>query len=65
MSKKSFTLGGLVIASAAGVLLTGSPAIATPTWGGGGGCCNSHRNRFFFANRDRQFTQNETDLLNH
>ncbi|WP_345438996.1 hypothetical protein [Actinoallomurus vinaceus] len=62
MLKKTFAIGGLAIAAAAGAILTSSPSSAqVPTWHDGGGW-SSHHFRFF--SHHRNFNANENELFN-
>lgn len=63
--KKTCATGGLLLATAAGALLTSSPVSAqVPTWGGG--CCGSHSSfRHFSRHHNRNWNGNENSNLNH
>ena len=61
--KKTCAIGGLVIATATGALLTSSPASAVaPTWGHGGWGYGSHRSGLFHSHRS--FAANSNALFN-
>jgi hypothetical protein len=63
--KKTCTAGGMLIATAAGAILTSLPAFAaTPSWGGGGcggGCFGGGFGGF---NHNRSWNGNENESLN-
>jgi hypothetical protein len=65
--KKTCATGGLIVAAAAGALVTSLPASAqVPTWGGGWGCCGSHSSfRHFSRHHNRNFNANENENFNH
>jgi hypothetical protein len=55
----------MLIATAAGAVITSLPAFAeVPTWGG---CCSSSHSRFnhFSNNRNRSWNGSENENLNH
>ncbi|MCO5996211.1 hypothetical protein [Actinoallomurus rhizosphaericola] len=64
MLKKKFAFGGLVIATAAGAILTASPANASfgpggwGGWGGGGGWFSGQNFRHFSNHRNLNFNGN-------
>jgi hypothetical protein len=63
--KKTCAIGGLLLSTTAGALLTSSPVSAqVPTWGGG--CCGSHSSfRHFSRHHNRNWNGNENSNLNH
>ena len=64
MLKKTSACTGLAITTAAGALLTGSPAYAQiSTWGGG--CCGSHHSSHFSRHHNRNWNGNENENFNH
>jgi hypothetical protein len=63
--KKTSVAGGMLIATAAGAIMTTVPAFAgVPAWGGGG-CCSSSHSSFFHHARNRNWNGTENDNLNH
>ncbi len=65
MLKKTSVVGGMLIATAAGAMITSLPAFAqVPAWGGGG-CCSSSHSSFFHHARNRNWNGNESDNMNH
>jgi hypothetical protein len=65
--KKTCVASGMLIATAAGAILTSVPAFAgVPTWGGGGGgCCASSNSRFGHFSHNRSWNGNENEGTNH
>ena len=61
MLKKTSVVGGMLIATAAGAVMTSLPVFATPTYGGG--CCSS--TRFGHFSHNRSWNGNENENLNH
>ncbi|HEY0536867.1 MAG TPA: hypothetical protein VGD53_00790 [Actinoallomurus sp.] len=65
MLKKTCVASGMLIATAAGAILTSVPAFAgVPTWGGGG-CCASSHSRFGHFSHNRSWNGSENEGLNH
>jgi len=63
--KKTSVVGGMLIATTAGAILTSMPAFAgIPSWGGGG-CCSSSHSSFFHHARNRNWNGNESENFNH
>ncbi len=64
MLKKTCATGGLLLATAAGALLTSSPVSAqVPAWGGG--CCGSHSSFHSFSrHHNRNWNGNQNTNLN-
>jgi hypothetical protein len=66
MLKKTSLIGGMLIATAAGAVITSVPAFAqVPTWGGD--CCgNSNNSHHHFSDRqrNRNWSGNENDNFN-
>jgi hypothetical protein len=61
--KKTCVAGGIMIATAAGAMITSLPAFAAaPAWGG---CCSSSHSNFFHHARNRNWNGNESENLNH
>jgi hypothetical protein len=65
--KKTCVASGMLIATAAGAILTSVPALAgVPAWGGGGGCCSSgSHSRFGHFSHNRSWNGSENEGLNH
>ena len=62
MLKKTCVASGMLIATAAGAIITSLPAFAeVPAWGG---CCSSSHSRFFSHARNRNWNGNESENLN-
>ena len=62
MLKKTCVASGMLIATAAGAIITSLPAFAeVPAWGG---CCSSSHSRFFNHARNRNWNGNESENLN-
>src|SRR4051812_38876660 len=62
--KKTCVAGGMLIATAAGTVITSLPAFAeVPAWGGGG-CCSSSHSSFFHHARNRNWNGNESENFN-
>lgn len=65
MLKKTCVASGMLIATAAGAILTSLPAFAgVPAWGGGG-CCSSSHSRFGHFSHNRSWNGSENEGLNH
>jgi hypothetical protein len=69
MLKKTSLISGMLIATAAGAVITSVPAFAqvpTDGGGGGGGCCSSNDSRHHFSDRhrNRSWNGNENDNFN-
>jgi hypothetical protein len=63
--KKTCVASGMLIATAAGAILTSVPAFASaPTWGGGG-CCSGSSSRFGHFTHNRSWNGNENESYNH
>lgn len=63
MLKKTCVAGGMLIATAAGAMITSLPAFAeVPAWGG---CCGSSHSSFFHNARNRNWNGSESENLNH
>jgi hypothetical protein len=63
--KKTCVASGMLIATAAGAILTSLPAFAgVPAWGGGG-CCSGSSSRFGHFSHNRSWNGNENEGLNH
>jgi hypothetical protein len=64
--KKTCVASGMLIATAAGAILTSLPAFAAaPSWGGGGGCCSSSHSRFGHFSHNRSWNGSENEGFNH
>jgi hypothetical protein len=62
--KKTSVVGGMLIATAAGAMITSLPAFAqVPAYGGG--CCSSSHSSFFHHARNRNWNGNESNNMNH
>jgi hypothetical protein len=60
--KKESLVTGLLLATAAGAVITSVPAFAqTPSWGG---CCSSSHSSFFHRAKNRNWNGNESENLN-
>jgi hypothetical protein len=58
-------VGGMLIATTAGTIVTSLPAFATPSWGGGGSCCSSSHSNWFHHARNRNWNGSENSSFNH
>jgi hypothetical protein len=63
MLKKMSVVGGMLIATAAGAVMTGLPAFAEVP--AGGGCCSGSHGGFGSGNSSRSWNGTETDNFNH
>jgi hypothetical protein len=62
--KKTCVASGMLIATAAGAILTSLPAFAAaPSWGGG--CCSSSHSRFGHFSHNRSWNGSENEGFNH
>jgi hypothetical protein len=62
--KKTCVASGMLIATAAGAILTSLPAFAAaPAWGGG--CCSSSHSRFGNFTHNRSWNGTENQSRNH
>jgi hypothetical protein len=62
MLKKTIVAGGMLIAAAAGAIITAVPASATPTLGSG---CASSCSGFGHFSRNRAWNGSENENFNH
>jgi hypothetical protein len=61
--KKTCLASGMLIATAAGAVITSLPAFAeVPTWGG---CCSSSHSRFGHFSHNRSWNGSENENRNH
>ncbi|MGI5225336.1 hypothetical protein [Actinoallomurus sp. CA-142502] len=71
MLSKTTLASGMLVATAAGVVMTSAPSFAQVlTWGGGcgsscGGCSTSSCSSFGHFNRNRSWNGNENEGFNH
>ena len=64
MLKKTCVASGMLIATAAGAILTSLPAFAAaPSWGGG--CCSSSHSRYGHSSHNRSWNGSENEGYNH
>jgi hypothetical protein len=62
--KKTCVASGMLIATAAGAILTSLPAFAAaPSWGGG--CCSSSHSRYGHFSHNRSWNGSENQGYNH
>ena len=64
MLKKTCIASGMLIATAAGAILTSLPAFAVAPSYYGGGCCSSSHSRFGSFSRNRSWNGSENEGLN-
>jgi hypothetical protein len=61
--KKTCMAGGMLIATAAGAIITSLPAFAAaPSWGG---CCSSSHSGFGHFSRNQSWNGSENESFNH